>query len=150
MDHSLPVTCLLNLPRSGTSTITPAHQGIQGAVVKQKPQSRSSKDYSHMLSTQDKTPILPCWHLGAHPSMPTSIHQLRCYTTGPPAPYYHKGSITRTPMLQMTMIDSTNVPPRGQSTMTVTASQGKQYLSSISRTLWLLAKPPMAPTLYRL
>ena len=100
--HS-PVTCLVSLPRSETLTITPAHQGTQGAMVKQKPLSRSSKDYSLVLSIQDKTPILPCWHVGAHPLMPTSIQQPRCYTRGPSAPHYQKGSITRTPMLQMTM-----------------------------------------------
>ena len=75
MDHSSPVTCL---PRSGTSTITPAHQGIQGAMVKQKPLSRLSKDYSTVLSIQEKTPILPCWHIGARPLMPTFVHQQRC------------------------------------------------------------------------
>ena len=76
-----------------------AHQGIQGAMVKQKLQSRSSKDHLLMLNIQDKTPILPCWHIGAHPSMPTSIHQLRCYTREPSIPHYHKVSATRTPML---------------------------------------------------
>ena len=161
MDHSLPVTRLLSLPRSGTSTITPAHQRIQGAMVKQKPQSRSSKDYSLMLSNQDKIPILPCWHVGACPLMPTSIHQLRCYTRGPSIPHYHKGSITRTPMLQMTMIDSTNVPPRVQSTTTIAANpspccmQGKQCLPSMMPGPYgsqprSSVKLPMAPTLYRL
>ena len=97
MDSNLPVTCSLNSARSGTLTITPVHQGIKGAMIKQKPPSRSSKDYSLMLSIQDKTPILPCWHIGAHPLMPTCVHQLRCYTRGPSAPHYHKGYVTRTP-----------------------------------------------------
>ena len=57
-------------------------------------------------------PFLPCWHKGAHPLMPTSAHQLRCSTRGPSTPHYHKGYITGIPMLQMTMIDSTNVPCR--------------------------------------
>ena len=121
MDHSLPVTCSLSLPRSGTLTITPAHQGIQGAMVKQKLTSRLSKDYSPMLSIQDKIPILPCWHIGAHPLMPTSVLQPRWYTRGPSTPHYHKGSITRTPMLQMTMTNSINVPHRVQSTTTIIA-----------------------------
>ena len=161
MDPNSPVTCLLSSPRSGTSTITPAHQGIQGAMVKQKPQSRSSKDYSLMQSILDKTPILPCWHIGAPPSMPISVHQLRCYTRGPSVPHYHKGSVTRTPMLQMTMINSTNVPPRVQSTMITVADpnphcmQGKQCLSSMMPGPYgsqprSSIKPPMASTLYRL
>ena len=161
MDHSSPVTCSLSLPRSGTSTITPAHQGIQGAMVKQKPLSRSSKDYSTMLSIQEKTPILPCWHIGARPLMPTFVHQQRCYTRGPSTPHYHKGSITRTPMLQMTVIDSTNVPPRVQSTTTIVADpsprcmQDKQCLSSMMPGPYgsqprSSIRPPMAPTLYRL
>ena len=74
-----------------------------------------------MLSIQDKIPILPCWHIGAHPLMPTSTHQLGCSTKGPFVAHYHKGSITRTPMMQMTMINSTNMPPRVQRTMTITA-----------------------------
>ena len=142
-------------------TLTSAHQGIQGAMVNQKLPSRSSKDYSLMLSIQDKTPILPCWHIGAHPLMPTSVHQLRCYTRGPSAPHYHKRSVTSTPMLQMTVTDSTNVPPRVQSTMTITADpsprcmQGKQCLSSMMPGPYgshprSSIKLPMAPTLYRL
>ena len=35
-------------------------------------------------------PFLPCWHTGAHPLMPTSIHQLRCYTREPSARIHHK------------------------------------------------------------
>ena len=161
MDPNLPVTCSLSLPRSGTLTITPAHQGIQGTMVKQKPQSRSSKDYSLMLSIQDKIHILPCWHIGAHRLMPTSIHQLRCYTRGPSAQYYPKGSITRTPTLQMTVINSINMPLRVQSTTTIVADpspccmQGKQCLSSMMPGPYgsqprSSINPPMAPTLCRL
>ena len=138
-----------------------AHQGIQGAMVKQKPLSRSSKDYSTVLSIQEKTPILPCWHIGACPLMPTFVHQQRCYTRGPSAPHYHKGSVTGTPMLQMTVIDSSNVPPRVQSTTTVIADpspccmQDKQCLSSMMPGPYgsqprSSIRPPMAPTLYRL
>ena len=143
MDLNSPVTCLLS---SQTLTITPAHQGIQGARVKQKLPSRLSKDNSLVLSVQDKTPILPCWHIGAHPLMPTSVHQLICYTRGPSTPHYHKGSITRTPMLQMTMMDSTNAPPRVQSTTSTIIDpsphcmQGKLSVLNDTRTLWFPAK----------
>ena len=113
MDHSLPVTCSLSSPRIGTLTIRPVHQGTQGAVVKQKPPSRSSKDYSPVLSIQDKTPVLPCWHVGAHPLMPTSTHQLRCYIKGPSIPHYHKSLLY--------------------------AGQTVSVLNE-NRTLWLLAK----------
>ena len=130
-------------------------------MVKQKPQSRSSKDYSLKLSIQDKTPILPCWHIGAHPLMATSVHQPRCYTRGPSTPHYHEGSVTRTLMLQMTMINSTNMPPRAQSTITVIADpsprcmQGKWCLSSMMPGPFgsqprSSIKLPMAPTSYRL
>ena len=156
MDPNLPVTCLLSSPKNGILTITPAHQGIQGAMVKQKLLSKSSKDYSLMLSIQDKTPILPYWHIGAHPLMPTSIHQLRCYTRGPSTPHYHKKSITRT-LLQMTVIDSTTMPPRVQSTTTIIADlsahcmQGKQCLSSMMPESYGFkprssVMPPMVPT----
>ena len=130
-------------------------------MVKQKLQSRSSKDYSPVLSIQDKTPILPCWHIGTHLLMPTFVHQQRCYTRGPSVPHYHKGSVTRTPILQKTVINSTIEPPRVQSTMTIIADpsphcmQGKQCLSYMTpgpngSQLRLSVKPPMAPTLYRL
>ena len=92
-----------NFDHSTSSPRNPRSNGQAEAAV---------KIIKPMLSTQDKTPILPCWHIGAHPLMPTSVHQWRCYTRGPSATHYHKGSITRTPMLQMTMINSTNVPPR--------------------------------------
>ena len=64
-------------------------------------------------------------------------------------------------MLQMTVIDSTNVPPRVQNMTTIIVDpspccmQGKQCLSSLTPGPYdsqprSSIKPPMAPTLYRL
>ena len=113
------------------------------------------------LSTQDKTHILPYWPIGVHPLMPSYDHQLRCSIRETSAQHSHKGSATRTPMLQMTMTNSTNVPPRVLNTMTVTAEpshhcmQGKLYLSSTmtrasGSLLRSFVKLTMAHTLYRL
>ena len=156
MDHSLPFTCLLSLLRSvqnfdhnTNSPRNPRSNGQEEAAVK------------IIKGLQDKTPILPCWHIGAHPFMPTSVHQLRCYTKGPSAPHYHKGSITMTHMLQMTMIDLTNMPLRVQSTTTITADPSPLlyagqavYVSNNDRTYGSQprssVKLSMASTLYRL
>ena len=84
---------------------------------------------------------------------------LACRPTS--AQHSHEGSTTRTPMLQMTMTDSTNVPPRVLNTTNVTAEpsphcmQGKLYLSSTmtrasASLLRSFVKMTMAHTLYRL
>ena len=112
------------------------------------------------LSTQDKTHTLPSLHL-VHPLMPTYNHQLRCSIRETSLQHSHKGSATRTPMLQMTMTDSINVLPIVLSTTTISAEpspcymQGKLYLSStMTRTsgslLRSFVKLTMAHTVYRL
>ena len=61
--------------------ITPqVHLGTQGVMAKLKLQSRLQKVSSPMPNTQGRIPTLPCWHTGAHPSMLTFVHQLRCST----------------------------------------------------------------------
>ena len=70
MDTNLPVTYFLSSPRSGTLTTTPANQGIQEVLVKQKPLSRSLKDNSHMPNIQD----ICLYALLAYRSTPVDAH----------------------------------------------------------------------------
>ena len=79
MDHNLPAINLPSLLRSGT-LITQVHLGTQGVMAKLKLLSRLQKVSSPMPNTQGRIPTLPCWHTGAHPSMFTFVHQLRCST----------------------------------------------------------------------
>ena len=74
MDHNLLAINLLSLLRSGTLITPQVHLGTQGVMAKPKLLSRLQKVSSPVPSTQDRTPSLPCWHTGAHPSMLTFVH----------------------------------------------------------------------------
>ena len=90
MAPRLPVTCLWNLLGSGSLT-TPAHPETPEAMVKQKQLLRSSEACLPEQNSQGKIPILHWWHTEAHPLMPTSVHQLKCFTKEPSAQPYHRG-----------------------------------------------------------
>ena len=103
-----------------------------------------------MPNIQGRTPTLPCWHTGAHPSMPTFIHQLRCSTREWSEQLCLKGSGTRTPKLQLTEITSMTVPPRVLYTTIVTASQSPHYMQDKLSLYSMMPRPsgsqPQSPT----
>ena len=76
MDHDLPAINSLSLLRSRTLI----HLGTQGVKAKLKLLSRLQKVSSPVPNIQGWIPTFPCWHTGAHPSMPTFIHQWKCST----------------------------------------------------------------------
>ena len=80
MAHNLPAINSLSLLRNGTLITTPVPLGTQGVMDKLKQLSKLQRVFSPMPNTQGRTPTLPCWHTGVHPSMPTFIHQLKCST----------------------------------------------------------------------